>query len=126
MGEKHNHAMKKLKNELIFVALMGFYLSASASDTSEAEKRRSFYANCMKNSVAGLMVSDEYKKYASTPFVLEAMSSCYCGRVASKYQDKDAVDMIEKLQRKEKLTEKPKMLELYENSELACKKALFN
>lgn len=114
-------------NNKITLALLVFITStASALESKEIDKRESFFKNCLQTTTDGIQEAEQFKKYASKPFLLFAMSSCYCGRVASKFDPKDAEEMIQKLKNKEKFNKKPKMLELYESSEAACKKALLD
>lgn len=115
-----------MKNKTILLLLITITCAASAVEKKEIEKRESFFKNCLQTTTDGIQEAEQFKKYASKPFLLFAMSSCYCGRVASKFDPKDAEEMVEKLKNKEKFDKKPKMLELYESSEAACKKALLD
>jgi hypothetical protein len=115
-----------VKNKIILAFLIAITCAASAVEKKEIEKRESFFKNCLETTIDGIQEAEQFKKYASKPFLLFAMSSCYCGRVASKFDPKDAEEMVQKLKNKEKFDKKPKMLELYESSEAACKKALLD
>lgn len=115
-----------MKNKIILAFLLASTYAAAAVESKEAEKRESFFKSCLQTTTDGIQEAEQFKKYASKPFLLFAMSSCYCGRVASKFDPKDAEEMIQKLKNKEKFDKKPKMLELYESSEAACKKALLD
>ena len=101
-------------------------ISMAVAQNSDQEKRESFFKNCMNTTLESIQEAEQFKRYASKPYLLFAMSSCYCGRVASKFETKDAEEMVQKLKNKEKFDKKPKMLELYESSEVACKKALLD
>lgn len=115
-----------MKNKATLLLLVFLASNASALESKEVDKRESFFKNCLQTTTDGIQDAEQFKKYASKPFLLFAMSSCYCGRVASKFDPKDAEEMIQKLKNKEKFDKKPKMLELYESSEAACKKALLD
>ena len=116
-----------MKNKIIFILLAAStYAAAAAVESNEAEKRESLFKSCLRTTTDGIQEAEQFKKYASKPFLLFAMSSCYCARIANKFDPKDAEEMVEQLKNKEKFDKKPKMLELYESSEAACKKALLD
>lgn len=115
-----------MNNKILSILLIFATSAASALEIKEIEKRESFFKSCLETTLDGIQEAEQFKKYASKPFLLFAMSSCYCGRVAGKFDPKDAEEMVQKLKNKEKFDKKPKMLELYEASEAACKKALLD